>query len=562
MTVRVLSSMFCAFFFFHFFRVASSARERLQTAFDHAFPREAEDEVAKIGWDLDFSSFSQYKRVENNVQDCVRSGESFSGWMQRQARGYKYTSLASLVDNSSVKHFVRTRFPSFKIPATLAVFKSENLDDLYHFHFPESFAFKAVHGSGMNFLVCKNLTLKGKPYNVSYLYSLAQKWLRVCYRCKEQRQYANIQRAVIVEEYLSVHPLIDYKVFVFQGEALLIQVKENYQTGPKFRFYWRNWAALPTSVRSDRSPGKIMRPPQQLGDLLIAAGQLGQGFRFVRVDLYIQDGDILFGELTFSPVGGSRRLNPLLNPLLSAIGLCVHENTSYASKDACPREWSQVERYDRSADSISAHLWHWFFSGKCRGRYLEIGAHDGRTASNSFLFSIAMNWTGVLVEGSPTHYQLLQQNRPRDKLYHAAVCNETQVVHFVDHSTGGGILELMSPSFRKRWHGRVKEKKLQRVSCMPLSFILEDAGFSNYDFFTLDVEGGELEVLRTINFSKVSFGVMVVELNVHNQHSHAKIEELLGSHGYMLVKKTKSGKLSADGWFTRSNAFPASNYND
>eukprot|EP00963_Diacronema_lutheri_P012424 scaffold1733_cov450-Pavlova_lutheri.AAC.1 len=497
----------------------------------------------------DFCSYISYKNVTIEQQECIQSEETWSSWMRRQARNSRYDSYARFVDKSAVKHFVRLKTTDVKLPKTLMLFTTKNLQFLWSYQFPDSFAFKATHGSGMNFLVRNNKTLQGKPFKRRDLYGLASQWLRKCYNCKSERQYSKIRPAVLVEEYLNTSTVIDYKVFVFAGEAIFIEVKENDLNGPKFRFYWRNWKSMASSVRPDLKPGKLMPPPAQLPKMLEVAGRLAEDFRFVRVDLYIVEGEIFVGELTFSPAGGSQNLNHLLSTFTSALGLCTEEAFTIGILPACPDRWTAVKQYDASADKISFTLWQYFFAGKCGGLYLEIGAYDGKTASNSLLFSQAMNWTGVLIEASPASFQLLQRNRPNDKVFHSAVCAETTKLHWSDKSTGSGIYEFLSPSYRKRFHGQVKETELPTVTCRPLSSILQDAGYTYFDFFTLDVEGSELQVLHTIDFSEVSFGVLVVEFNVHFQEIHAKIEGLLNAKGYVLIKRTKSGRLSEDGWF-------------
>jgi hypothetical protein len=59
------------------------------------------------------------------------------------------------------------------------------------------------------------------------------------------------------------------------------------------------------------------------------------------------------------------------------------------------------------------------------------------------------------------------------------------------------------------------------------------------DIFWLDVEGSELTVLQSIDFSSISIGLLVVELRVANAKVNAQIRSLLRQAGYELVRTMK-----------------------
>eukprot|EP00985_Skeletonema_marinoi_P002680 scaffold1107_cov113-Skeletonema_marinoi.AAC.2 len=149
-----------------------------------------------------------------------------------------------------------------------------------------------------------------------------------------------------------------------------------------------------------------------------------------------------------------------------------------------------------------------WFKDICHGTYMEIGGLDGVRASNSYVYNKGLNWTGVLVEASPRNYQQLVINRP----------NEIANVHAESLPAVGGFQEFASPEFQKRWWSKDQIQNAQVIKCHTLEQILLDKvgpGFY-FDFFSLDVEGAELSVLRSINFDLVGFGVIVMEVDGHN----------------------------------------------
>jgi hypothetical protein len=74
---------------------------------------------------------------------------------------------------------------------------------------------------------------------------------------------------------------------------------------------------------------------------------------------------------------------------------------------------------------------------------------------------------------------------------------------------------------------------------MPLSSLLSAFHVARVDIFWLDVEGSELTVLQSIDFSSISIGLLVVELRVANAKVNAQIRSLLRQAGYELVRTMK-----------------------
>ena len=143
---------------------------------------------------------------------------------------------------------------------------------------------------------------------------------------------------------------------------------------------------------------------------------------------------------------------------------------------------------------------------------MEMGALDGVRGSNTYMFDVGLGWTGTLIEATPSDYASIAQNRPNTQHFNAAVCSSAGVVHAVEgRGEVDGIWEFMDEQFRKQFHAGFNVNDLHEVPCRPLDAILAKAGIPFYDLFSLDVEGAEYSVLETVDFSKVAFGVIVVE---------------------------------------------------
>ena len=72
----------------------------------------------------------------------------------------------------------------------------------------------------------------------------------------------------------------------------------------------------------------------------------------------------------------------------------------------------------------------------------------------------------------------------------------------------------------------------------PPPFYLRRFGIGSIDFWSLDVEGAELEVLKTADFSRLSVKVLMVELDGHNPEKDQAVTDLLAGAGFTPLKKT------------------------
>merc|ERR1712187_192852 len=142
------------------------------------------------------------------------------------------------------------------------------------------------------------------------------------------------------------------------------------------------------------------------------------------------------------------------------------------------------------------------------------GAFTGSELSNTFMFNKKLGWRGVLIEASPSSFAKLKNNRKDEiALVNEAVCSEKGKVHYIDSGPENvrGIFEFMDQRFLNHWHPNVTVDQLPEIECDSVTAILLNSGIKHVDFFSLDVEGGELQVLATVNFAKISFGVLAIE---------------------------------------------------
>lgn len=167
------------------------------------------------------------------------------------------------------------------------------------------------------------------------------------------------------------------------------------------------------------------------------------------------------------------------------------------------------------------------------GRYLELGALDGVTYSNTKFFHDHLGFKGVLIEPLPSAYKNLSTNRYADNTYNVAISSSNEPVSFVGTWATAGMTSVMSDSFKDAHHPNGEE---YQVNSRPLGELLTEAGVTYLDFFCLDVEGGELEVLKTMDWT-IPVYVMCIELDGHNEEKDEACREVLRNNGFIFEQR-------------------------
>ena len=109
-------------------------------------------------------------------------------------------------------------------------------------------------------------------------------------------------------------------------------------------------------------------------------------------------------------------------------------------------------------------------------------------------------------------------------------------VDFLLAQAVGGIVGLDEPNPLKNLRDQIKEKRVQRVQCFPFFSVMMALGNPTIDYFSLDVEGSELGILKTIPFSRIDIKVMTIEINHYSKPKQAEIRSIMESNGFELVK--------------------------
>lgn len=169
-----------------------------------------------------------------------------------------------------------------------------------------------------------------------------------------------------------------------------------------------------------------------------------------------------------------------------------------------------------------------FFEGKPAGRWLDLGAYDGRAFSNTLALA-ELGWGGVCVEPSPGPFLgLLKLHGQRSdiQIVQAAISEKDEWLTF--HDSGGDAISTLSIAHRVKWETGFKTPftpfQLRAVTMAQLL-----AKFStDFAFINLDVEGTNLQLFKQLPFDAPALKLICVE---HDYH-HDEMGNIAAAYGF------------------------------
>jgi len=172
------------------------------------------------------------------------------------------------------------------------------------------------------------------------------------------------------------------------------------------------------------------------------------------------------------------------------------------------------------------------------GVFVDIGAHDGVSRSNSLYFEKMADWTGLAIEPIPSKYKELKENRGCQTI-NGCITAKPGKAKFLEVVGDANMLSTLAVNNIGLTERRLK-KRTQRngctikeieVECFNPNELFEDKGITHIDFLSVDTEGGELDIIKSIDFSKTPVKVISVE----NNYFKKNIRKYLESKGFIHI---------------------------
>lgn len=170
------------------------------------------------------------------------------------------------------------------------------------------------------------------------------------------------------------------------------------------------------------------------------------------------------------------------------------------------------------------------------GRFLDVGAHDGIKTSNTYTLESELDWTGVCIEANLQLAEQCKSNRPGSMTIHAAVWSEEKEVVFELPSSGNDFLSRIGGISHNvnYFAADFQQTKTFSMIAQPLSKLL-GPGVHHFNYFSLDIEGAELEALKGIDWNVTSFDYIALEFG-HRNDFLKEIVDYLATKNYLLYR--------------------------
>lgn len=240
-------------------------------------------------------------RLKNGYWCNLNSPTTFNEKIQWRKKNQHDSRFPLLVDKFEVRDWIKERFPDIVVP-TYGVYECSK--DINYNVLPDKFIMKPTHGFG-KVIICTNKN----ELNIEETTNTVNEWLGYNqFYITGEWQYKDLKPRIIIDKLLGEN-ICDYKFFCFDGEPYAIQIDFDRYIGHKRQIRDINWNLLDCKLAYPIDSTQIKKP-EVLDKMLEISRVLSKDFDFVRVDLFLVEGNIYFSELTFTPGNGMDRFLP------------------------------------------------------------------------------------------------------------------------------------------------------------------------------------------------------------------------------------------------------------
>jgi len=183
------------------------------------------------------------------------------------------------------------------------------------------------------------------------------------------------------------------------------------------------------------------------------------------------------------------------------------------------------------------------------GYFVEFGALDGITGSNTYILEKDYGWTGIVAEAARVWQDKVQQHRSCHCDFRAVAAHSGQNLIFKETDVQLGLSGLVDFFDEKEYHARRRAASTgahYKVATVSLNDLLHQYKAPDYiDYISMDTEGSEPAILNTFDFSRRRVGLWTIE---HNYFDRARNQmlEIMTANGYQRLLPELS---TIDDWY-------------
>ena len=200
-----------------------------------------------------------------------------------------------------------------------------------------------------------------------------------------------------------------------------------------------------------------------------------------------------------------------------------------------------------------------FLPEKSLYTFIDIGAHDGVTFSNSFFLENLENWKGICVEANEDIFPKLVANRKKSECINCAISNSIGTELFYKNDGYSEMLSGLANRMPRKHKARTRREQEQYsgntdevfVKTITLNEVCKLRNLSEIDLLLIDVEGAEKAIIGSIDFAILQINIICVERNF----SSNGVLQVLSAAGFLRLLQ-----IGADDIYINSSIFADYNF--
>jgi FkbM family methyltransferase len=195
-----------------------------------------------------------------------------------------------------------------------------------------------------------------------------------------------------------------------------------------------------------------------------------------------------------------------------------------------------MKYYSQEIDCQDYKLHTTVFKDHTNGFFVDVGAYDGETFNNTLFFEENYDWKGINFEPIPEIFDKLSKRRPNCINYNVAVSDVEGEAEFCCNDMLSGLQTNYDPRHINRINDENNQKynsRVLKIQTRRLDEVLKENGVKRVNYLSIDVEGAEFSVIKSINFDEVFIDVICFENNY--QDASIPIIEYLKEKGYFVI---------------------------
>lgn len=179
------------------------------------------------------------------------------------------------------------------------------------------------------------------------------------------------------------------------------------------------------------------------------------------------------------------------------------------------------------------------------GYFVEFGAADGYTFSNTWLLEKEFNWNGILAEPAKCFHDKIKKNRSCNIELDCVWIDSNQTVLFREFNELSTIDVFTESDFHAPARRDKETYEVKTISIMDL--LSKYQAPRDIDYLSIDTEGSELDILKSLDYDKYKINIITCEHN--HTDARNKIRDFLYSKGYIWANENFA---DFDDWYILS----------